>query len=74
MRGMTPAQALEFFGTKVEIARVLGVQPPSVSEWFDDDCIPEGRQYQLELATDGKLKADAPANRKHNGEHVKAAA
>lgn len=61
---MSPSQALEHFGTKAEIARVLGITPPSVIEWFDDGVIPDGRQYQLELATNGALKADHPANRK----------
>ena len=60
---MTPAQVLRHFGTQAEIARVLGVKPPSVSEWFDDGIIPEGRQYQLQLASDGALTADMPANR-----------
>lgn len=60
---MSPQQALEYFGTKAEIARVLGITAPSVVEWFDAGVIPEGRQYQLELATGGALKADRPANR-----------
>lgn len=72
MPPMSPSEALAFFKTKAELARVLGVQPPSVSEWFDAECIPEGRQYQLELATGGALKADAPANRKASGEHAAA--
>ena len=61
---MTPQQALDYFGSKAEIARVLEVTPPSVAEWFQAGTIPEGRQYQLELATQGDLKADKPANRK----------
>lgn len=61
---MTPTQALDFFGSKAEIARVLGISPPSVIEWFDKGEIPDGRQYQIELATDGALRADQPANRK----------
>ena len=65
---MTPDQALEHFGTKAEIARVLGIAPPSVIEWFDAGVIPEGRQYQIELATNGTLKADKPANRKPSPE------
>lgn len=43
---------------------MCGVRPPSVSEWFDDDVIPEGRQYQLQIASGGMLVADKPANRK----------
>ncbi|HQR22432.1 MAG TPA: Cro/CI family transcriptional regulator [Burkholderiaceae bacterium] len=61
---MTPSEALEHFHTKAEIARVLGITPPSVSEWFDAGEIPEGRQYQLEIASGGLLRADLPANRK----------
>jgi hypothetical protein len=61
---MTPDEALAFFKTKVEIARVIGAAPPSVSEWFEKGFIPEGRQYQLQLATKGALRADLPANRK----------
>jgi DNA-binding transcriptional regulator YdaS (Cro superfamily) len=60
---MSPKEALDHFKTQAEIARVLGVKPPSVSEWFDLGVFPEGRQYQLELATKGKLRADLPANR-----------
>ena len=63
---MSPAQALDYFGTKAEIARVLGITSPSIIEWFDDGVIPEGRQYQLELVTKGALRADQPANRKAN--------
>lgn len=61
--GMSPKQALKFFGTQATIARVLGVKAPSVSEWFDLGYLPEGRQYQLELASAGALRADLPANR-----------
>lgn len=61
---MTPQQLLDHFGTQIEIARVLGVKPPSVAEWFENGEIPDGRQYQAELATGGKLTADRPANRK----------
>lgn len=60
---MTYEQAIKYFGTESEIARSLGVKPPSVSEWKDG--IPIGRQYQIELATKGRLKADIPALRKN---------
>lgn len=61
---MTPQEVLSHFGTQAEIARVLGCKQPSVAEWFLPGAkVPEGRQYQLELATGGTLKADKPANR-----------
>jgi DNA-binding transcriptional regulator YdaS (Cro superfamily) len=58
---MNYEQSIEYFGTESEMARALGVKPPSVSEWKRG--IPETRQYQIELATKGKLKADRPALR-----------
>lgn len=61
---MTPDDLLSFFGSKAEIARALGVKPPSVGEWFDSGEIPEVRQYQAEVATAGKLRADIPADRR----------
>lgn len=49
--------------TQAEISRVLGVKPPSVAEWFENGAVPEGRQYQVEIASGGALKADKPAIR-----------
>lgn len=61
---MKPKQALAYFGTQTEMARRLGCAQSSISEWFDNDRIPDGRQYQIQIATVGKLKADKPALRK----------
>lgn len=62
---MTPQEALAHYKTQSEIARVCGCKPPSVAEWFEEGGqIPEGRQYQLELASGGKLKAHKPADRR----------
>jgi predicted XRE-type DNA-binding protein len=60
---MTPQEVLAHFGSQAEIARVLGCKQPSVAEWFEKGEVPEGRQYQLQIATDGVLQADKPANR-----------
>ena len=60
---MTPKQALDHFGTQQRIARALGMAQSSVAEWFAAGRIPEGRQYQIELATGGALRADRPALR-----------
>lgn len=61
---MAPQDLLDHFGTQSEIARVLGCAQPSVFEWFEKGQIPEGRQYQIELATNGALRASKPANRR----------
>jgi DNA-binding transcriptional regulator YdaS (Cro superfamily) len=60
---MTPNEALQYFRTKTKIGMALGLAPSTVSEWFEIGYIPEGRQYQIELATNGDLKADKPACR-----------
>lgn len=48
--------AVDYFGTKVAIADALGIKKSAVSQW--GDTIPKGRAYQIEVLTDGKLKAD----------------
>ncbi len=55
---MTTDEALQFFGTAAALARTLKIKPPSVSEWIADGEIPIGRQCQLEIITDGALRAD----------------
>ena len=57
---MTPAQALAHYGSQAQIARSLGIRQPSVFLWFRNGRIPAGRQYQIELATQGILRADTP--------------
>ena len=61
---MTPNDLLEYFGSKAEIARAFGIEPPSITDWFSTGEVPETRQYQAELATNGKLRAARPADRR----------
>ena len=61
--GVTPDELIAHFGGVSATARALGVKDPSVSEWKTSGVVPELRQYQAEIATGGKLKADAPALR-----------
>lgn len=60
---MTPQQVLDHYGTKTRIAEVLGISVPSVIEWFYKGRVPTARQYHIHMATNGKLKADLPADR-----------
>lgn len=60
---MTPKDLEAHFGSKQEIAKALGASLPTVYDWFERGEVPEGRQYQAELATDGKLRAARPALR-----------
>lgn len=60
---MKPEQAIEHFGSKAQLALVLGASLPTIYDWVNAGEIPEARQYQIELATGGALKADKPALR-----------
>lgn len=60
---MTPNDLKKHFGTKAKIARATGASWASVQDWFNNGEVPEGRQYQIELATKGQLRASRPANR-----------
>ena len=51
--------AVEYFGSKVALARALGIHKAAVSQW--GDTIPQGRAYQIEVLTGGALKADPAA-------------
>ena len=60
---MKPEDLLKHYKTQTAIARSLGAAQSSVAEWFAKGYVPEGRQYQAELATGGALRADKPALR-----------
>lgn len=48
--------AIEHFGSASALADALGIRPASVSEW--GELVPEGRAYQLQVLTGGKLSVD----------------
>ena len=61
---MKPAEVLPLFRhSQSSLARALGCAPQRVCEWVDKGFIPEGRQYQIELITKGRVKAELPALR-----------
>lgn len=54
---MTKTDAIQYFGGVVKTAKALGISHVSVSKW--PESIPIGRQYQIQILTNGKLKAAA---------------
>ncbi|MGU0015537.1 Cro/CI family transcriptional regulator [Escherichia coli] len=52
---MRKSDVINYFGG-VSKPPKPGIKHPSVSEW--PEIIPEGRAYQLEKITNGKLKVD----------------
>lgn len=53
---MKKHEAVRHYGGVVQLAVALGIKPQSVSQW--GETIPQGRAYQIELMTGGKLKAE----------------
>lgn len=53
---MNRADAIKHFKGITPLAKALGITYEAVRQWGDE--IPELRQYQLELVTNGQLKAD----------------
>ena len=55
LQPMKTKDAQEYYGSRRKLAEALGVTVAAVSLW--GDTVPELRQYQLEVLTRGKLKA-----------------
>jgi DNA-binding transcriptional regulator YdaS (Cro superfamily) len=55
---MRTEEAIKHFGTAAELARQLGISRQSVHDW--GDTVPEGRAYQIEVITNGALRAPRP--------------
>lgn len=60
---MKPQEAIHYFKTQTRLAVALGMSQSAVAEWVSIGYIPLTRQYQIELATNGALRADKPALR-----------
>ena len=52
-------EAIQHFGSKKKLAEALGIRPSAVTQW--GESIPVGRQYQLQVISKNKLKADQKA-------------
>lgn len=53
---MKTKDAVEYFGGVKALADELGIWPHNISRWGDD--VPKGRAYELEVKTNGDLKAE----------------
>ena len=54
---MTTKEAAAYYGNQLAIARALGIWPTAVSQWGKRP--PLLRQFQIQVLTEGALKADA---------------
>lgn len=53
---MKKQDSIDHFGGTNKLAQALGCKPQAISQW--SEFVPKGRAYQIEVLTDGKLKAD----------------
>lgn len=51
---MKKSDVIAHFGGVIKTAEALGIKKSSVSQWGEE--IPEGRAYQIQVMTGGKLK------------------
>ncbi|RQO57565.1 Cro/CI family transcriptional regulator [Pseudomonas sp. KBW05] len=51
--------AIKHFGSKKKLADALGIRPSAVTQWGID--IPPVRQFQIQVISKNKLKADQKA-------------
>ena len=59
---MTPREVVDFYGgTQVKTAAALGLTQAAISEWFRLGYVPLGRQYEIQILTGGRLRADPDA-------------
>ncbi|MNJ10050.1 DNA-binding transcriptional regulator DicC [compost metagenome] len=53
---MNIEDAVKYFGSKTKLADALGIRPSAVTQWGDE--IPAIRQFQIQVISKNKLKAD----------------
>lgn len=53
---MRKSDVIKFFGTGAKAARALNIDRTALYQW--GELVPESRQYELEVKTNGLLKSD----------------
>ena len=59
---MKTKEAIQHFGTAAELARSLDIFPAAVYQW--GEYPPLGRQCEIEILTNGELRADRSSKKK----------
>jgi len=58
---MKTQDAVKHFGTYAKVGEALGISKQAVFKWGEK--VPPRRQYEIEMLTDGALRADTPFSR-----------
>ncbi|KPN72657.1 Cro/CI family transcriptional regulator [Neisseria sp. 83E34] len=51
---MLTKDVIAFYGTKIAVARALGISPSAVTQW--QEVVPEKQAYRIQILTGGKVK------------------
>ncbi len=60
---MTPRDVIEYYGSQRAVGAAIGRTQQAISLWVMRGEVPADVQYRIEVITDGKLRADRPAQR-----------
>lgn len=60
---MKTQEAANHFGSRVKLASALGISPAAITGW--GDYPPLARQYQIQVLSKNKLKADPKPAQNH---------
>ena len=55
---MTYQELLEYCGTAANISKLCNITSGAVAQWKTNNRVPLSRQWEIELKTKGKLKAE----------------
>jgi len=55
---MKTQTAIDHFGSRTALAAAIGIDPSATHHW--GEYVPELRQYQIQVVTKNKLKAEKP--------------
>ena len=67
---MLKIDAINFFGTRIRLAKAASVDPSAVSQW--GDLVPEARAVRLQAASGGALVYDPAVYDQHKQERKEA--
>jgi ABC-type uncharacterized transport system ATPase subunit len=58
---MNVEQVLNYFGDRDKTAKALSISVQAIQQWVSKDSVPEGRQWQIQALSKGKLLVDSDA-------------
>lgn len=67
---MTTQEAIDYYGGKMGLANALNIWPSAIYQW--GDYPPRGKQFELQVKTNGQLIAEDAGESKNAGQSIRA--